>query len=94
MGLEVVVDGLAHVVVLLERLDLLDLAEGVEGVVVEVVDVADVRVLDDGVGEVLHVSDAVGDPGWRPCVSRGGCSEWAVRARERGRYLVGSSVRT
>lgn len=63
MGFEGRADGVAEAVVVVEGLDLADLAEGVEGVVVQVVDLVDVRVGDDGVGELLHVPDPVGDSG-------------------------------
>ena len=62
---EVLAEGLfedgAPGVVLVEGLHFGDFAEALEGGVVEFVDVADVLVGQGGVGERLHVAEAVGD---------------------------------
>lgn len=61
MALEVLADDIAHLVVVLQCLDLFDLAECVKGIVVEVIYSFHVGVRDDDPGQALHVPEAMCD---------------------------------
>lgn len=90
--LEVLANDVAQVIVVVERLDLLDLAEGIEGVVVEIVDILDVRVRDDDVRQLLHISDSMG---YSVHNSISTANSTRILGNSEGTTnLVGSSVRT
>jgi hypothetical protein len=57
--LQVLVDGFAKPLVILQCLDLLDLPKRLKGIVIEIVHLADVWVGHDDIGQLLHVPNAM-----------------------------------
>lgn len=49
MALKIMTDDFAHLIIVLERLDLLDLPKGIKGIIVQIVDFVNVTIRNDDV---------------------------------------------